>query len=148
MSWKLTKTVHLKIHRDGASMVLITEAGILERLPEIDPDARIGKIELGPCAIKRLFGHRVASHEERELLMPLAGPGDLLLGNVLNFGCYSFHAILPPSGSRRTENRSRKKFLTWFEMTGIVFRADARNLLPQAFSLPVGECKLINHFVG
>ncbi len=54
------------------TQILITEAVVLERFPEIDSDARIREIELGSGAIKRLLRHRIAGHKERELLMPLA----------------------------------------------------------------------------
>jgi hypothetical protein len=71
--------------------ISITHTRILERFPEIDPDLRVGEIEPPPDAVERLLCRRIAGHEQRELLMPPAGPGDLLLGYVSNFRCYSFH---------------------------------------------------------
>jgi len=52
------------------TQILITEAVVLKRSPEVDADLWIGEIELGSGAIERLLGHRVAGHKERELLMP------------------------------------------------------------------------------
>jgi hypothetical protein len=89
------RSVQTVIGKTRSRSFSIAEAMILQRYPEIDPDLRIGKIEPGPGAIERLLGYRIAGHKERELLMPLAGPGDLMLGNVLDFGGYSFHANAP-----------------------------------------------------
>ena len=66
--------------RSLTSQILIAGAVVPQRFPEIDADLRVGEIELGPGAIERLIGHRIAGHKERELLMPLAGAGDFLLG--------------------------------------------------------------------
>ena len=71
--------------------ISIAQARILERFPEIDPDFRVGEIEPGPDAVERLLCHGIAGHKERELLMPLAGAGDLLLGQVSDCGRYSLH---------------------------------------------------------
>jgi hypothetical protein len=68
------------IAENFSPQISITKAVIFERFPEIDADLRIGEIEPGPDAIERLFGHRIAGHEERERLMPLAGSRDLLFG--------------------------------------------------------------------
>jgi hypothetical protein len=59
--------------------ITVVEAIVSEPFPEIDPDLRVGEIELGPDVIERLLGHRIAGDKEREFLMPLAGPGDRLL---------------------------------------------------------------------
>lgn len=75
------------------SQVLIIEAGVSQGLPEIDPDLRVGEIELDPRAIEGLLGLRVGGHEQGEFLMPLAGAGDLLLDNVFDFRCYYFHGL-------------------------------------------------------
>ena len=64
---------------------------------EIDSNLRIGEIELGSGASERLLGHWIAGHKKRELLIPLAGPGNLLLGYIFYFGCYSFHTSVPMS---------------------------------------------------
>ena len=50
--------------------ILITEAVVLQRFPEIDANLGIREIELGSGAVERLLGHRVTRHKERELLMP------------------------------------------------------------------------------
>jgi hypothetical protein len=51
----------------------------------------VGEIELGPDAVERLLCRGITRHKERELLTPLAGAGDLLLGQGSDFGSYSFH---------------------------------------------------------
>ena len=75
------------------SQISIIEAVVLQRFPQIDAHPRIGEIELDSGAIERLLGHRVAGHEERELLMPLAGPDDLLFADILDLGCQWFHRL-------------------------------------------------------
>ena len=64
----------------SAVTVSIREAVVPERLPQVNAHLRIGEIELGPDAIERLLGDRIAGHKKRESLMPLAGAGHLLLG--------------------------------------------------------------------
>ena len=71
--------------------ISIAEARVSQEFPEIDPNLRIGEIELDADPIELLFSRRIAGHEERELLMPLAGSGDLLLRDLFDFGCDSFH---------------------------------------------------------
>ena len=71
----------------------IAEARVPQRFPEIDPNLRIGEIELDADPIERLLGRRIAGHEERELLMPLAGARDFLLKDIFHRGCDSFHHI-------------------------------------------------------
>jgi len=75
-----------------ALTVSIREAVVPERLPEIDADLRVGKIELASDAIEWLLGDRISWHKKCEGLMPLTSAGDLFLGQVFHFRCYSLHA--------------------------------------------------------
>ena len=80
--------------------ISIAEARVPQAFPKIQPDLRIGEVELDADPVERLLGRRIAGHKEQEPLMPLASSGNFFLGKILHFWSYSFH------GSRRFREMS------------------------------------------
>ena len=79
--------------RDGGSLAVAVS---LEVFPEIDSNLRILEIELDSCMVERLLVPLIVGHDQCELLMPLASPGDLLFDYILDFRCESSHSVRSP----------------------------------------------------